>query len=645
MSLTPVMFLGIKHPAYRKDIEESSKKWKKRTKGLDSCWPEGGTFDVNVCKAMELQIKDYKPKDKSKKRQQKREKELGIVKLFHDEGNQYRKKLRESRVVKQSNTKDKTYDKSNHVTKETGIYPIISGAVDISGTVEINDALEASHMPIPKSCSTLKKNLNFRKSQMLDCYAERNQPCKEGGESYWLDSGRAEPGREMERTRIQELEEEIDSNYNSCLGGGSGETDVHELGERLVFEEQAGPSRERQEVDVLGGKLTFAAKERDAVRPNIEKGNYDLRLRPAIRPPERYTDPGQYTNSIKGKQSRYIPWQTLDFAGLISRLPGMHEGASKWIKVFEEETMDKILAIGDIKAVWARTMGIPAMENTLRLNGNAWMIDPNSDGTEFNPYRTALWSSLRREYPIQIDPKALKGEPLTDTENPAAYISRQLKRWKQETEEDPGNSALLTTIFRNSIIDAMPSPVKSRLEDVVGLVSKTHREFCDHVIHAVDRHRTEEQKLREQERAVQRKVSQLQLTDLTNKSKKKVQAPVFNDDEEAQSGAIVAPAVAVPSAPPFHYQFPAPPPQAPPVVNVYTQQPRGKGKKATAQKGNQVGQHKRCWGCNQPGHNRRDCPKNPWPTQQEEGPGSEGQPTQSGNAGPANPGGGPKHGY
>ncbi|KAE8277790.1 hypothetical protein D5F01_LYC24190 [Larimichthys crocea] len=88
----------------------------------------------------------------------------------------------------------------------------------ISGAVEIDEALEAGRMPIPKSCSTLKKNVNFRKSQVLDCYAERNQPCKEEGESYWLDSGRVEPGREMERIRIQELEEEIDSNYNSCKG-------------------------------------------------------------------------------------------------------------------------------------------------------------------------------------------------------------------------------------------------------------------------------------------------------------------------------------------------------------------------------------------------------------------------------------------
>ncbi len=39
----------------------------------------------------------------------------------------------------------------------------------------------------------------------------------------------------------------------------------------------------------------------------------------------------------------------------------------------------------------------------------------------------------------------------------------------------------MATLFRNAVIDAMPQAVKSRLEDVVGLNSKTHKEFCDHV--------------------------------------------------------------------------------------------------------------------------------------------------------------------
>lgn len=35
---------------------------------------------------------------------------------------------------------------------------------------------------------------------------------------------------------------------------------------------------------------------------------------------------------IKGTQGNYIPWQTSDFEGLISRLPDINEGVGKWIK-------------------------------------------------------------------------------------------------------------------------------------------------------------------------------------------------------------------------------------------------------------------------------------------------------------------------
>ncbi len=42
----------------------------------------------------------------------------------------------------------------------------------------------------------------------------------------------------------------------------------------------------------------------------------------------------------------------------------------------------------------------------------------------------------------------------------------------------------MATLFGNAVIDAMPQAVKRRLEDVVGLNSKTHKELCDHVSHA-----------------------------------------------------------------------------------------------------------------------------------------------------------------
>ncbi len=65
----------------------------------------------------------------------------------------------------------------------------------------------------------------------------------------------------------------------------------------------------------------------------------------------------------------------------------------------------------------------------------------------------------------------------------------------------------MATVFRHAVIDAMPQAVKSRLEDMVSLISKTHKELCDHVSHAVEQHRKNEQKLKTQEEELQRKLT------------------------------------------------------------------------------------------------------------------------------------------
>ena len=160
----------------------------------------------------------------------------------------------------------------------------------------------------PRYCSTGRKT-----SKVLDCYAGFND--KLLGESYWV---------ELEHSTV-DLQQEIN------------QVEKHD-------------SKQKSET------------QHEDVKTSKDK-SYDLRYRPNIHPPDRYTDPGQYPILIKGTQGHYVPWQTLGLAGLIARLP---EGASKWIRAFEEETVGKLLAVGDIKAVWARCFGAPSMEDILR---------------------------------------------------------------------------------------------------------------------------------------------------------------------------------------------------------------------------------------------------------------------------------------
>jgi hypothetical protein len=158
------------------------------------------------------------------------------------------------------------------------------------------------------------------------------------------------------------------------------------------------------------------------------------------------------------------------------------------------------MAVGDLKALLARVLGLSKMESVLR-NGGLDIMDGMYDGTTLDRYRVAMWNTLRMEFPTHIDHKNMRGLPINDTENPASYLQAQVDRWLHP---------VFSVMFRNSVIEILPSPVKVKLDDVVGLVTnKSHRDFCDHVVHAVDKYRQNEHKIQEQSKEVQRKLSQL----------------------------------------------------------------------------------------------------------------------------------------
>ncbi|KAL0148917.1 hypothetical protein M9458_055721 [Cirrhinus mrigala] len=234
---------------------------------------------------------------------------------------------------------------------------------------------------------------------------------------------------------------------------------------------------------------------------------------------------------IKQGHAQYIPWASQDLDTLLSRLPDIHEGAGKWIRTFEEETTGKLLALGDIKALLAKCLGASKMNDVLKQSGLLQAVDrPQADGVSFDKHRRDIWKTLRVKDPMQTDPGFLKGEPMGEAENPTTYIQRQLRRWKEELERDPEQDKVLTALFRTAIVEAMPATVKAKLEDVVGLNSKTHKEFRDHVVHAVEQYRKQELKIKNQEKELRRTLTQLQLEELLNK--KKVQA-VQKEDHPA----------------------------------------------------------------------------------------------------------------
>jgi len=49
---------------------------------------------------------------------------------------------------------------------------------------------------------------------------------------------------------------------------------------------------------------------------------------------------GEFPILVKEQQTCHIPWGAQDLEQLISRLPNIHNGASKWIRMFEEGTVE-----------------------------------------------------------------------------------------------------------------------------------------------------------------------------------------------------------------------------------------------------------------------------------------------------------------
>lgn len=47
---------------------------------------------------------------------------------------------------------------------------------------------------------------------------------------------------------------------------------------------------------------------------------------------------------------------------------------------------------------------------------------------------------------------------------------------------------LMTTKFKNAVVDAVLQPVKSKLENVLEQNSKTYTEICNHELHAVEQY-------------------------------------------------------------------------------------------------------------------------------------------------------------
>ncbi|KAF5891944.1 uncharacterized protein DAT39_018350 [Clarias magur] len=110
--------------------------------------------------------------------------------------------------------------------------------------------------------------------------------------------------------------------------------------------------------------------------------------------------------------------------GLANQLPDLCNGAQKWITQLEEKTIGHLLAIGDVKAILAQTIGKVKTTEILNEAGLQAAIGQNAGNSiAFGAFRNKVWNALRKAYPTKMYPGKLESVTLKEDENVVKFIN------------------------------------------------------------------------------------------------------------------------------------------------------------------------------------------------------------------------------
>ena len=218
-----------------------------------------------------------------------------------------------------------------------------------------------------------------------------------------------------------------------------------------TVEEKALERAPHRSVRVKGQVIRYEASQQ--LRQRRTKGKGPAKMAPML---------------IKSNgQPQYVPWSTQDMQNVITNIPDLQNGASPWIRVLEEETTGRILAVGDLKALLGKVLGMEAMLDIFEQAGyrREAVQQAEVDGFPFDNHRGEVWSAMRDIYPTRPDLTTLTGQLLKDDEPPATYVHTQLGRWRVMTERDVQTDPIMTSLFCKAIIEGLSAEAKRRLEE------------------------------------------------------------------------------------------------------------------------------------------------------------------------------------
>ena len=297
---------------------------------------------------------------------------------------------------------------------------------------------------------------------------------------------------------------------------------------------------------------------------------------------------------------QYNPFGFKDLTVIAQELPDLQKGAIPYIRCFLTNTTGIPLALGDFRAILTKSTSSGAL---LEIENEADTVELPDD-TSLQTCVAEIWEAMRTLYPLDVSAMGLTSMPHQPKESGKSYLRRCLDNWQDSCGMEVEKSSVLKDLFRAAVYTSMTTEVKSQLDSVVGLSTKTWADWSATIAHYLDLVNKKQDDANQEVRDLQKQLLKAQLKqvrdmELTTKAaaKASTQAPVMQVDSPT---SFMAPVQAYQSWPPQPPQPPQPtqPPRPPPSFTRNAGRGRGRFR---------AGTDVVCFVCGKPGHLARNC--------------------------------------
>ena len=487
------------------DIFNISYKWNRRWPHIQNQWPIHGSLDIEIIKDIQVLIKAYRAEEKSGKRKEKRQKELGIIELF----------LKQSQRMSQD-AEDKTVTEDEKVPLTAPMSPVHHSSHPNNDFLPVKD-----YDSILVSAKTGLETLNYRSEEEYRCHRDQFKEAE--------DNHMSSTESEMDRDRLDVnpqnglLEtlisvgkqlEKLTTIFNETLHQLS--LGAFQRKGRAEETCKAGHHEHSRRVCQVDWSNQMDLGERWRKAGGDTEGSRGVSL-PCNSAEKMSQSPVTQAPVIINEQSLpYKPWaNNMDVIDIESKLPLLQEGGAPWIARLEEIMPDAQMTIGDFKILLSRLVGGHDLADILTRAGLAQYIDSSEGDTDFYfEHRGLLRRALREQYPTNVHPDDILIEPLGQTENPRAYVKRAYKEWQAVTWNNPDRNQMEGYLLRKKIQKGLPQSALLHLESVVALQSMSNEMYFDHIENAVNLSRAEEESQMKDDMSTTRRLNDLRLYEL-----------------------------------------------------------------------------------------------------------------------------------